>query len=156
MGGSEYFRNRGFIGNGVPKVMAYQAKELMNKLSEATANGLVQACHDCSEGGIGVALAEMAFSGGLGASVQMGLIPLGESINRSDFLLFSESNSRFIVEVSPDKKSEFETIMNGTETTMIGKFNDTKTLEIFGLNGKKVIDTSIQKLKEAWQRPIRW
>ena len=156
LGGSEYFINRGFIGNGVPKVMAHRAKELMNKLSEATAKGLVQACHDCSEGGIGVALAEMAFAGGLGASVRMKLIPLGESINRNDFILFSESNSRFLVEVSSDRKSEFETIMNGAETTMIGKFNDTKTLEIFGLNGKKVIDTSIQKLKEAWQRPIRW
>jgi phosphoribosylformylglycinamidine synthase len=156
LGGSEYFRNRGFVGNSVPKVIANTAKKLMDRLSEATTKGLVLACHDCSEGGIGVALAEMAFAGGLGARIQMELIPLGESIDRNDLVLFSESNSRFLVEVSPDKKTEFETIMNGTEMAMIGRFTATEVLEVFGLNGKKVIDTPIHKLKEAWQKPIRW
>lgn len=156
LGGSEYFRSRGFIGNNVPKVIPSQAKKLMDKFSEATAKGLVLACHDCSEGGIGVALAEMAFAGGLGAVVQLQLIPLGESIDRNDFVLFSESNSRFLVEVSPDKKTEFERVMNGSELAMIGRFTANKVLEIFGLNGRKVIDTSINKLKEAWQKPIRW
>jgi len=156
LGGSEYFKNRGFVGNSVPKVIATQAKILMDKLSEATAKGLVLACHDCSEGGIGVALAEMAFAGGLGARVQLEFIPLGEPIDRNDLVLFSESNSRFLVEVSPDRRTEFETVMNGQEMAIIGRFTDVKILEIFGLNGKKVIDTPISKLKEAWQKPIRW
>ena len=46
-----------------------KAKKLMEKLSQATEKGLVKACHDCSEGGIGVAAAEMAFAGGLGAQI---------------------------------------------------------------------------------------
>jgi len=156
LGGSEYYRSQGFVGNRVPEVLPHQAIKLMDKLSEATARGLVSACHDCSEGGIGVALAEMAFSGGLGACVQLELVPLGESIDRNDFVLFSESNSRFLVEVSPDLKTEFETIMYGTEMAMIGRFTEAEVLEIFGLDGEKVIETSIYELKNSWQKPIRW
>lgn len=156
LGGSEYFRSRGFVGNSVPKVIPLQAKKLMDKLAEATEKGLVLACHDCSEGGIGVAIAEMAFAGGLGAYIKLELIPLGESINRNDIIVFSESNSRFIVEISPDKKTEFEMIMNGTEMAMIGNFTNTKMLEVLGINGKKVIDMPMYKLKDAWQKPIDW
>ena len=128
----------------------------MDKLSEATGKGLVSACHDCSEGGIGVALAEMSFAGGLGANVKLELIPLGEAIDRNDLVLFSESNSRFIVEISPDKKTEFEMIMNGTEMAMIGRLTKTKVLKVLGIDGRKVIDMPIHKLKDAWQRPINW
>ncbi len=156
LGGSEYFRSRGFVGNSVPKVIPNKAKKLMDKLSEATGKGLVSACHDCSEGGIGVALAEMSFAGGLGANVKLELIPLGEAIDRNDLVLFSESNSRFIVEISPDKKTELEMIKNGTEMAMIGSFTKTKVLKVLGINGMEVIDMPIHKLKDAWQRPINW
>ena len=57
LGGSEYFALRGVIGNRVPRVDAARAKQLMDSLSGAIARGLVRACHDCSEGGIGVAVA---------------------------------------------------------------------------------------------------
>ena len=97
LGGSEYFRTLGFIGNSVPKVNPHQAKKLMERLSLATKNGLVRSCHDLSEGGIGVAIAEMAFAGGLGAVVSLKDVPLGEPMGRDDLVLFSESNSRFLV-----------------------------------------------------------
>ncbi len=156
LGGSEYLRARGFIGNNVPKVNPQRAKELMNSLSAATEKGLVRACHDCSEGGIGVALAEMAFAGGLGATIHLKMIPLGEPINRDDFILFSESNSRFLVEVAPEKQKEFEKIMSGISLAVIGQLTDSEVLEVYGLNGRKVVAASLDDLKEAWQRPLRW
>ncbi|MCK4863396.1 MAG: phosphoribosylformylglycinamidine synthase subunit PurL, partial [Dehalococcoidales bacterium] len=55
LGGSHYYAVKGYIGNSVPKVSPVKAKKLMNALSGATTKGLVRACHDCSEGGIGVA-----------------------------------------------------------------------------------------------------
>jgi phosphoribosylformylglycinamidine synthase len=155
-GGSEYLRTRGFIGNNVPKVNPQRAKELMNSLSAATERGLVRACHDCSEGGIGVAIAEMAFAGGLGAIIHLQAVPLGEPIDRDDFILFSESNSRFLVEVAPESKHEFEEIISGTSLAVIGKVTDSDVLEIYGLNGRKVVAASLDELKEAWQRPMRW
>jgi len=156
LGGSEYFKIHGFIGNSVPKVNPQLGKELMNRLSMATGKGLVRACHDLSEGGIGVAIAEMAFAGGLGATIHLERVPLGEPIDRDDFILFSESNSRFLVEVAPEHKEKFEAIMSGTSFTAIGQVTDSEVLEIYGLDGGKVITASISGLKEAWQRPIRW
>jgi phosphoribosylformylglycinamidine synthase len=156
LGGSEYFSTRGFIGNNVPKVDPQRGKQLMDSLSTATGKSLVRACHDCSEGGIGIAVAEMAFAGGLGATVQLKSVPLGEPIDRDDFILFSESNSRFLVEVTPENKDEFERIMHGTSFTAIGQVTDSEVLEVYGLEGRKMVHVSIAELKEAWQKPLRW
>jgi phosphoribosylformylglycinamidine synthase len=156
LGGSEYFKTHGFIGNSVPRVEPHQARALMNSLSAASEKGLVKACHDCSEGGIGVAVAEMAFAGGLGAKVYLRSVPLGEPMDRDDFILFSESNSRFLVEVAPEQKDEFEKTMYGTSFAAIGEVTDSDKLEIFGLNGSSVVAISTGELKEAWQNPLRW
>jgi phosphoribosylformylglycinamidine synthase len=156
LGGSEYFRTLGFIGNKVPGVNPKQSKQLMDSLCTAAEKGLVRACHDCSDGGIGVAVAEMAFAGGLGATIELKSVPLGETIARDDFVLFSESNSRFLVEVAPEHKEEFERIMKGTSFAVVGQVKNTQKLEVFGLKRRKIIDVSIEELKEAWQRPLRW
>ncbi|MFC1983675.1 phosphoribosylformylglycinamidine synthase subunit PurL [Chloroflexota bacterium] len=156
LGGSEYFRSRDFIGNSVPKVNPHLAKELMNKLSTATEKGLVRACHDCSDGGIGVAIAEMAFAGELGASINLAAIPLGEPIDRDDFILFSESNSRFLVEIAPDRQADFERIIDGVSLSNIGQVTDSEVLQVYGLKGDMVVSKSLGELKEAWQKPLRW
>lgn len=135
---------------------AKSARELMNRLSKATERRLVRACHDCSEGGIGVALAEMAFAGGLGATIDLKTVPLGEPIERDDFILFSESNSRFLVEVAPENKDEFEKVITGASFAAIGKVVGAEVVEVYGLNGEKVVNASLNELKEAWQRPLRW
>ncbi|MFC1934655.1 AIR synthase-related protein [Chloroflexota bacterium] len=156
LGGSEYFRAHAFTGNNVPKVNPQRAKDLMDCLSLAMKKGLVRACHDCSEGGIGTAIAEMAFAGGLGATIRLKSVSLGEPIDRDDFILFSESNSRFLVEVAPQDKKEFEEIMSGTSFAAIAQVTDSEVLEVYGLNGKKVVAALLGELKEAWQRPLRW
>jgi phosphoribosylformylglycinamidine synthase len=156
MGGSAYLDTKGFIGNSVPKVEPAKAKILMEKLSQASEKGLVKACHDCSEGGIGVAAAEMAFAGGLGAAISLKSVPVSEKITRNDFILFSESNSRFIVEVAPENKDKFEKTLKGVTYGNIGTTNDTGKFEVTGSNGKKIISETIGDLKEAWQKPLRW
>jgi len=156
LGGSEYFLANGFVGNKVPKVNPQRAKALMDSLSSAMEQGLVRACHDCSEGGLGVALAEMGFAGGLGATIDLKNVPLGESIERDDFILFSESNSRFLVEVAPENKAKFEEMMSGTSLAAIGQVTEAEVLEIYGLWGNKVVGVPLAKLKEAWQKPLRW
>ena len=128
----------------------------MDCLSEATRKRLVKACHDCSDGGIGVTIAEMAFAGGSGATIHLESVPLGEPIERDDFILFSESNSRFLVEVEPENKAKFEEVMGATSLAFIGQVTDSELLEIYGLNGRRIMAKSLGELKEAWQRPIRW
>ncbi len=156
LGGTEYFRMHGFTGNNVPKVNPRQGKELMDKLSLAIKKGLVKACHDLSEGGFGTAVAEMAFAGGLGATVHLGHISLGEPIERDDFILFSESNGRFLVEVAPENKDEFEKTMSTVSLAIVGQVSNSETLDIHGVSGRKIVSKSLSQLKEAWQKPLRW
>ncbi len=156
LGGSEYLKAHGFTGNNVPRVNPQRARKLMSSLSEATGKGLVRACHDCSDGGIGAAIAEMAFAGELGVTIQLQAVPLGEPVDRDDFILFSESNSRFLVEVAPENRDEFEKIMTDTSVAAIGQVTDAEVLEVYGLNGSKVLAATLGQLKEAWQRPLRW
>ncbi|MFH1003443.1 MAG: phosphoribosylformylglycinamidine synthase subunit PurL [Chloroflexota bacterium] len=156
LGGSEYYRAHGAVGNSVPRVRPKEAGALMQALSRATARGLVRACHDCSEGGLGVAVAEMAFAGGLGATVRLKAVPLGGPVERDDFILFAESNSRFLVAVAPADRAEFEKAMAGARCAAIGEVSDGDRLAIYGRDGKKVVDEAINELKAAWQRPLDW
>jgi len=156
MGGSHYYAQRGFVGNSVPKVNPTKGKEMMKALSAATAKGLVKACHDCSEGGMGVATAEMAFAGGYGMELHLDRVPLGEPIERSDVVLFSESNSRFIVEVAAEDKARFEETMRGVSFGQIGVVAPSERMEIYGLDGRRAVSAPLADLKEAWQKPLRW
>ena len=156
LGGSHYYATHGYIGNSVPKVNAEKGKKLMNALSGAMGKGLVKACHDLSEGGIGVAAAEMAFAGGLGMKIELNNVPLAETIERDDFILFSESNTRFLVEVAPKDKSVFEKTLKGIDFAAIGQVTKDKNLEIIGRDNKVIVKAGIDELKETWQKPLRW
>ncbi|MFC1967219.1 phosphoribosylformylglycinamidine synthase subunit PurL [Chloroflexota bacterium] len=155
LGGSEYYKARGFIGNRVPRVNPQQSKRLMDGLSAATGRGLVTSCHDCSDGGIGVAMAEMAFAGGLGAEINLAAVPLGEPVKRDDFILFSESNGRFIVEIAPENKDKFEEAMSGNSLAAVGRVTGSELLEINGVSGRKTA-AALNELKQAWQKPLGW
>jgi phosphoribosylformylglycinamidine synthase subunit PurSL len=156
MGGSHYYAVNGFTGNKAPQVRPEVGKKLMNALAKATDKGLVKACHDLSEGGLGVAAAEMALAGGLGMSLDLKPVPLGEPLDRDDTILFSESNSRFLVEVAPKDKAAFESAMKGTSFAAIGIVTDGAKLEITGVKGKVILSGDVAELKEAWQKPLRW
>ncbi len=154
MGGSHYFAIHGYIGNTAPIVRTNEGKLTMETLSSAINNGLVRSCHDCSEGGIGVAAAEMAFAGGHGMSLNISHVPIGEDIPDDDFLLFSESNSRFLVEIEPKNQTAFENHMEGVPIGCLGQVIDSPEFIVHGLTQKRVINSSIDKLKSAWQTPL--
>jgi len=156
LGGSQYYGIHGYVGNRVPQVDSKKGKRLMDTLSAVMEKGLVKACHDLSEGGLGVAAAEMAFAGGLGMAIHLGQVPLGENINRDDYILFSESNTRFLVEIAPEDKQKFEDMMAGVDFAAIGDLTSKEKLEVYGLNGEMVLSVLITELKEAWQRPLCW
>jgi phosphoribosylformylglycinamidine synthase II len=156
LGGSHYYAVKGFIGNKVPKVNPQRGKKLMDTLSTAMKKGLVKACHDLSEGGIGVAAAEMAFAGELGMVLYLDKVPLGEPIARNDTIFFSESNTRFLVEVAPEDSQRFVQAMRGVEFAAIGQVVKNATFQVYGINGERVVSVPLDELKEAWQKPLRW
>jgi len=156
LGGSQYYGIHGYVGNRVPRVNSKKGKRLMDTLSAVMGKGMVKACHDLSEGGIGVAAAEMAFAGGLGMVIHLGQVPLGEVMNRDDYVLFSESNTRFLIEVAPEDRAQFEGMMAGVDFAVVGEVTGKEKLEVYGLDGEIVLSASIGELKEAWQRPLQW
>jgi len=156
LGGSHYYDLFGAIGNSVPKVNLKKAKLTFDSLAKATSSGLIKAMHDCSDGGLGVAGAEMAFSGGLGMNIFLSKVPYKGKALRDDFVLFSESNSRFMVEVDKRNQKAFEKVLKNVPFGIIGCVIEKKDFTVYGLDRKRCVCAAIQDLKEAWQRPFRW
>jgi len=153
LGGSEYYRLKGFLGKSVPKVRGAQARKGFRAVTRAIDCGLVKACHDLSEGGLAVAAAEMAFAGGYGLELDLRKV-LAKGLGRDDFVLFSESNSRFLVEVSEKARDEFEGLMNGKACSEVGKVTKSPRLCVRGLAGGVVVDASVGDLLKSWKRTL--
>ena len=156
LGGSHYYSLSGAIGNNAPLPDLEQAPALLRALHKAISAGTVRACHDLSEGGLAVALSEMAFAGGLGASVTLSRVPRSDDVTRDEQVLFSESNTRFLVEVEALKCGEFENYLYGMPRSQIGKVTDTGRVVVTGLTNETVIDESIDDLKNAWIKTLDW
>ena len=154
LGGSEYYRLRGFVGMSVPKVRLEEARATMKGLIKAIDSGCVKACHDLSEGGLGVAAAEMAFSGGLGLEIWLDRVVKSDDLQRDDYILFSESNNRFLVEVPQNRKEEFERIMEGAVYSLIGRTKRERSLSVYGLKGMKVVEADLDNMMMAWKRTL--
>jgi phosphoribosylformylglycinamidine synthase len=155
LGGSEYYASKGLIGNRVPWVDAEKARSLYRKIYSAIQGGLIRSCHDCSDGGLGVALAETAFAGGFGMEIDLRKVPR-TGLDRNDSLLFSESQSRFIVTIDPTKKSAFEALLGDAVYGEIGVVTDDEIFRMVGLHGKTVVEANIYNLKEVWQKTLRF
>ncbi len=156
LGGSHYYKIKGFLGANIPMLDLGTAPRIARKVSEAIAEGLVVSCHDCSEGGVAVALAEMAFAGGLGIEADLRALPRSKGCTRPDVQLFSESNSRYVMEVEPEKFDAFAKLMLNVPFGQIGKVVEKAKLVIKSEDGDTVIQADIAALKEAWQRPFDW
>ncbi|MFA5092600.1 MAG: phosphoribosylformylglycinamidine synthase subunit PurL [Candidatus Omnitrophota bacterium] len=156
LGGSHYYDLHKAIGNNVPQVYFAEAMKTFTALSKATENKLVKSMHDCSDGGLAVALAEMAFSGGLGMEAFLSEVPYQSVKKNNEVILFAESNSRFVVEVEKSKQKEFEKSLKGVAFGLVGCLSKKSDFKIFGLDGKVCLDADINKLKESWRAPLKW
>ena len=156
LGGSHYYKMHGCAGANVPKLDLSLAPQIAQRIAAAIADGLVESCHDCSEGGLGVALAEMAFAGGLGVETRLRGLPKSRDCVRSDMQLFSESNSRYIVEVTPKNFDAFAKLMLNLPFGQLGTVSATPSLIIRDEDGRSIVDAQIDLLKQAWQRTFNW
>ncbi|MBN2139015.1 MAG: phosphoribosylformylglycinamidine synthase subunit PurL [Sedimentisphaerales bacterium] len=156
LGGSHYYRVKGELGANVPKLDLALAPRIASSIAEAIASGLVVSCHDCSEGGLAVCLAEMAFAGGLGIEADLRGLPKSKDCRRTDAQLFSESNSRYVVEVEPDNYDAFARLMLKVPFGQIGRVTEEKKFVVKSEDGGNVIDIDIETLKNAWQKTFDW
>jgi phosphoribosylformylglycinamidine synthase len=156
LGGSHYYKVHGHLGANVPKLDLNLAPRIAQRIAAAIAEGLVVSCHDCSEGGLAVTLAEMAFAGAFGIQADLRGLPRSRDCTRTDAQLFSESNSRYIVEVAPEKYDPFARRMLNLPFGQIGMVTEEPKLVIRSEQGTNIVDADLSILKEAWQRTFDW
>jgi phosphoribosylformylglycinamidine synthase len=153
LGGSHYHFVTGKTGGQVPQVDLELAPRVFAKLHEAIQRGLVRSCHDLSEGGLAAAVAEMAFAGAVGADITQ--LPVSQSM-ADDVALFSESPTRFVLEVPPTKAQALRDLFGDVPLAQIGLTVKDQRLRIAGSNGEWLLWSALGDLKEAWQKPLRW
>lgn len=151
MGGSEYLALRGQSGANAPQVSPLSARALYERLHRAVNAGLVASCHDVSDGGLGVALAESAFAGGYGMTVT--LSPLG--VENGVIAVFSESQSRFVVTVRPEHTAAFEATLDGSPWYRVGETSLEPVLRVICGDGK-MLNAELSVLRDAWKNTLDW
>jgi phosphoribosylformylglycinamidine synthase len=154
LGASHYLRHLGLEGGRVPRPDLVLAPRHMAALHAAIRDGLVAACHDLSEGGLAVAAAEMAFAGGLGLALDLRRVacaPLEQGQDPQAVRLFSESCTRWLVEVAPQHAQAFERGFEGLDLARVGEVTSAPRLSVTGLDGAVALDLELEALRAAHQ-----
>ncbi len=155
MGGSQFLLLKKQKGGIVPRVDAARSAAIMRALGKAIREGMVRACHDCSEGGLAVALAEMAFAGHHGITFSLSAVPSVGMMTDTE-TAFSESNGRFLVEVRPDDAGSFEAVMEGLPCVCAGQVTGAEKLVLTGKKGARFVNEPLDALYKAWHETLDW
>ncbi len=151
LGGSEYFAMLGAVGNQVPKVDAEYAKGIYRRLAELTEAELLHSLHTPALGGLAVGFAKVAIGGHLGLDVDLGAIPAAPGLALWE-LLFSESNSRFIMTVPPTEAERVEAMLQGVPFARVGKVTIDPLVRLTA--GKLTIEVAVDSLTEAYTQTL--
>ncbi len=152
LGGSHRLLVEDKVGANVPRVDLARAQETFARLHRAIRDGLVRSCHDLSEGGLGVAAAEMTFGSDLGLELDLRAVPYAGPPASADTLLWSESPSRFLVEVLPNAAATFEESLGMVPAACVGRVSAQRLLRVVGLSGEELLAEPVTSLKAIWQR----
>ncbi|MBF0207685.1 MAG: phosphoribosylformylglycinamidine synthase [Oligoflexia bacterium] len=179
--GSEFFKILKLdcfqVPSQVPKVRKELARPLYLKMMQAHDMGLLESAHDLSQGGLWVALAEATFNSnnGVGNGAGAGTGALGADIEIVErdmppwLYLFSESHSRFLVSIKPQRQKQFEQIWktNGSENesenenksevtnvTLLGTVTDRKAITL-KFNKQIIIDLNIDQIYHEWENGLK-
>ncbi len=159
LGASEYYRmqaekanDKKAIGGTVPRVDGKNALQSYNAISNAIEKGLIASIQPVGLGGLGIAIAKKCIAGWLGAKIDLKKVP-EVGFDRTDSILFSESQSRFLVTIASENKAKFEEELKGTRFAEIGIITGNK-LEVSGINGKH-FSLSVSELEEAYKKTLR-
>ncbi|VVC03733.1 Phosphoribosylformylglycinamidine synthase subunit PurL [Candidatus Bilamarchaeum dharawalense] len=152
LGGSEFYKLFGGIGNTPPQLYPDEHIPLYKALSTAMEEGLVSSAHDVSDGGIAVTFAESASAFLLGAELDLSQINKDTEDNIS--LLFSESAGRFIVSVNPDNVEKFEKIMFKLACKKAGRVRGDKRFIIRNAD-ETLINDSIEDVRASYLKGVK-
>ncbi len=161
LGGSEYLaylgekeRGERYIGRRVPRVDIEQARARYQRVHQALQEELFSAVHSVGVGGLGFGLCKMTMAGELGAEIDLSLIPCSGNLTISE-RLFSETQSRFIVAVPPERIKRFEEIFAGEVYAQIGVVIKEPEL-VFKFQGEEISRVKVLELKESYKKTLGW
>ncbi len=149
LGGSEYFEYiHKFIGGKCPTVNFVESKKNMKIVLDIIKNKLVKSVHDCSKGGLAIAVSELCMTNNIGCTVSLDKVP-GESL-AVDRILFSESHSRYLLVVEQKNLENLQTILkkNNISHNMIGNFSGDSIQ--FSNDSKSIINLLVDKTQKTW------
>jgi len=153
LGGSEYYEYfHQFTGGTAPSVNPRRDRNIFRAVLRAMKKGWVTAAHDCSAGGIAVALAEMCMKNEIGATIHSERIPAATMA--ADELLFSESHGRFILAVPSSRASKLagELSKEGIPNSMIGRVGGDDLNILAGSRGRIRVD--VRKITRTWAESL--
>ncbi|HEX8966184.1 MAG TPA: phosphoribosylformylglycinamidine synthase subunit PurL [Patescibacteria group bacterium] len=159
MGASEYYAmlsektKKQIIGNSIPKVDEKKNSHLYHSVYKAIQNELIESSQSINHGGLAIALAKTLMGGMLGAAIS--LDQLANTVSRNDFALFSESQGRIVVTVSPKNKKAFEKAMEGNNIYLIGEITKTPKVTIKGINKKIIVSTTVDAMLESYRSTFK-
>ncbi len=154
LGGSELAEELNFSSDSVPQVEAVSARKRYQALHQAITSGLVTACHDLSDGGLGCALAEMGIGGRLGARVDLDRVPRTGELTATE-ILYSETASRLLVTVRPGDATAFEALFAGQSLACIGEVTGEAEMAV-SQNKEIILNASVGELAQAWKATLEW
>jgi phosphoribosylformylglycinamidine synthase subunit PurSL len=154
LGGSELYALSGHVGSAVPVVRRDDALRIYRRVMEVQANQLLESCHDCSDGGLAVALTEATFGRAVGIDVDLGscLPATVDEQRRAMVALFSESHSRFVVSVQPERQAAFERVL-ARDACLLGRVTDNERV-LMRQGSRVLVDCPRDQLLSAWQHGL--
>ena len=150
LGGSEFFAEHDQMGEESPKVNYDKNIKLYRVLHQAIQKDMILACHDLSDGGLLIALAESAFGGMVGCEIDLKCLP---SHLKTIEKLYSESNGRFIVEIAEGKLKEFKNLFEEHSYYQLGKTNQSQDLTI-SQDNRLLLKADLRFLKNKWKEAL--
>ncbi|MBL9076145.1 MAG: phosphoribosylformylglycinamidine synthase subunit PurL [Planctomycetes bacterium] len=153
LGGSVYYKTKGELGAQVPRVDHGLGRDVLHGVHRAIAARCVLSAHDLSEGGLGAAVAEMALGGRLGARIDIAAVPTASGVQRPEQILFSESQSRILLEVAPDRLADLRANLHQVPFAVVGEVTQAKEL-VFHRDGKVLATVPLDAVERAWKRPL--
>jgi phosphoribosylformylglycinamidine synthase len=150
-GSSEYVKELlGTVWGYPPELDLEQEAALQKAMIELIQQGLIESAHDCSDGGIAVALAEKAFPKGVGARVDLTSDGLFE-----EYAIFGEDASRILVSCDPGRVARIKEVCDkhGIAAEVIGETIPGR-LEV-SLDGRSVISAAISDLNESYESALQ-
>ena len=153
MGGSEYYEYiHGIVGGKCPEVDLASSKTIQVAVLDVIGKGLVKSVHDCSKGGLGIAVSEICVINDLGCRVSLDKVHSDGLFD--DEVLFSESHSRFLMVVEPSNLKKVESILgkHGTVHSLIGKFSGRAIS--FRNKSRVVASVRVDKAQEKWIKSL--